>query len=358
MIGPSAAADRPQQPCPCGSGRLFKDCHEKVRSTSPNPIPEGLSWAVATMIGKERARQEWRQIHGPMLPSATTTHPSGDLLVMAGSTIYRMPSGETWYGFIYDLLAKKIGVQWVHDDWRKPDSERSLITKWFSLVQRNELDSKGQFTRWKPSKDIGATLAFRSLAYDIFCMEQGGGAPDELLTRLRKPDQFEGARYEAWAAASLIRAGWKIEFEDEKDRRTSHCEFTATEPKSGRKFSIECKRRHRPSIDHHEVHLKGQRPKLDVSSLIAAALRKKADHPRIIFLDVNMPPQSGNILSAGWIAEFKASKERLEQQLAYRADNAPNAILFATNHPYHYVAKTRPDPKVHFITTSFNRPDL
>lgn len=71
-----------------------------------------------------------------------------------------------------------------------------------------------------------------------------------------------------------------------------------------------------------------------------------------------MPPQAGSIISAGWIKEFKSSKERLEMQPAYRADNAPRAIIFATNHPYHYVAKVPPDPKIHFVTTSFNRPDL
>ena len=352
------AAERSRLPCPCGSGRLFRDCHEKVRTTSPNPIPEGMTWAVATMMGDMRRREEWKNIHGPMIPSVTTKHPDGDTLVSAGSTIYRMLPGETWYGFIYNLLRSKLGPQWMDDDWLKPEAERSLITQWFGLVQRNEVDANGQFTRWTKAKDTGSTLALRSLAYDVFCMEQGGGTPEDLLARLRNRDQFEGARYEAWAAATLVRAGWKIEFEDEKDGSTTHCEFTATAPGSGRKFSVECKRRHRPTIDHPDVYKRGERPKLDVSSLISSALRKKADHARIIFIDMNMPPQAGSIITASWINEFKGSKERLEQQLIYRAANAPNAILFATNHPYHYVAKTRPDPKTHFITTSFNRPDL
>lgn len=310
------------------------------------------------MMGQERMRREWRTLHGPMMPSVTTKHPDGGLLVSAGSSLYRMPEGETWYGFIYDLLAQKLGVPWIDEDWKRPDAERSLITKWFAEIHRKELDANRQFTRWRPAKDTGATLAFRSLAYDIFCLEQSGGVPEEMLARLRKLAQFEGARYEAWAAAAVIRAGWKIEFEDETDRLTSHCEFIATEPKSGRKFSVECKRRHRPAIDHVEVHEKGERPKLDVASLIAAALRKNADYPRLIFLDVNMPPQAVGIISAGWIKEFKSSKERLEMQPAYRANNAPRAIIFATNHPYHYVAKVQPDPKIHFVTTSFNRPDL
>ena len=31
------------------------------------------------------------------------------------------------------------------------------------------------------------------------------------------------------------------EFEDEGDRKTTHCEFTATHGKSGKKFSVEAK---------------------------------------------------------------------------------------------------------------------
>ncbi|WP_295183968.1 hypothetical protein [uncultured Brevundimonas sp.] len=101
----------------------------------------------------------------------TAKHPDGGILVSAGSSLYRMPEGETWYGFIYDLLSHKLGMRWIDEDWTRPDTERSLITKWFAEIQRKELDVNRQFTRWRPAKDTGVTLAFRSLAYDIFCLE-------------------------------------------------------------------------------------------------------------------------------------------------------------------------------------------
>jgi hypothetical protein len=48
-----------------------------------------------------------------------------------------------------------------------------------------------------------------------------------------------------FVAASLLRAGFDIAFEDESDSRTSHCEFTATSKRTGRSFSVEAKSRHR-----------------------------------------------------------------------------------------------------------------
>src|SRR5947199_10373148 len=41
----------------------------------------------------------------------------------------------------------------------------------------------------------------------------------------------------------LVRAGFDLEFEDETDSSRTHCEFTATFPSTGKKFSVEAKMR-------------------------------------------------------------------------------------------------------------------
>jgi hypothetical protein len=292
-----------------------------------------------------------------MLPAVTVRDADGNLIISAGGTLYKSQHDETWHGFLYDLLQIKLTAAWCGAELSKSVEDMHVLMRWFKDVCDRELDKEAKFTRWRADQDVGSALAFRSLAYDVFCLEQGGGAPASLLARLKSPDQFEGARYEAWAAACVLRAGWKIEFEDESDRRSSHCEFTAIHPRSGKKYSVECKRRHR-DLDHPEVLKTGKPIKLDITGLMADALKKKANHDRIIFVDVNMPPHPGTIIEAPWIKAFKRSKELLEQQPAYRANNAPHAFVLATNHPYHYVAKIKPDPKSHFVATSFNKPDL
>src|SRR5262249_25969300 len=156
-----------------------------------------------------------------------------------------------------------------------------------------------------------------SVAFDLLCLVNSIGVPPELIKRLKHPDQFEGARYELWAAASAIRAGFHVEFEDETDRRKSHCEFTATHPRTKRQFSVEAKRRHRKGYNALTVG-RERYVKPDVQGLISDALKKQADHQRIIFVDLNLPPFEKPIPEEPWVPSFKASKELLEKQPAYR----------------------------------------
>ncbi len=41
-----------------------------------------------------------------------------------------------------------------------------------------------------------------------------------------------------FVAASLLRAGFKVEFEDESDSTTNHCEYTATSKKTAAHFLL------------------------------------------------------------------------------------------------------------------------
>jgi hypothetical protein len=143
-----------------------------------------------------------------------------------------------------------------------------------------------------PRSDTGSTLAFRSVAYDVFCLIQVGKITPKLLSRLRHPDQFEGARYELWVAASLARAGFELTFLDEDDRRSRHGELIATHTATGEKFWIEAKRRHR---QREQVLANRKALDVGVQGLIADALAKPAAHTRIIFVDVNLPPWPGSV---------------------------------------------------------------
>ena len=74
----------------------------------------------------------------------------------------------------------------------------------------------------------GVTSAYLALAYGLYSLEHNAKVQGILLKRLNNHDQFYGAYYETSIAAALIRAGFTIEFEDETDGSTSHCELTAT----------------------------------------------------------------------------------------------------------------------------------
>ena len=60
----------------------------------------------------------------------------------------------------------------------------------------------------------GAAAAYFTLAYDLYSLAHNVEIQAKLLARLRNCDGFRGARYEAFVAATLIRAGFAIEFEN------------------------------------------------------------------------------------------------------------------------------------------------
>jgi hypothetical protein len=275
-------------------------------------------------------------------------------LVSAGPNLYLSGSDASWHAFLYDHLQLKLGVDWFWDESSKPVGQMHLLVRWFRDLCAVELDEKCQFTRWSEQTDTGSALAFRSLAYDVWCLEQHSCFSQPTLERLKSKDGFEGARYEIWVAACFTRAGFEIAFEDETDRRRSHYEFVATLAQTGAMYSVEVKRRHRLNIDHARVFEEGQKLALDIAGLISAALRKHADYQRIVFIDINMPPLKDRIVDEHWAAQFRATKETLEMQTPFKGPAAPNAFILATNHPYHYVGATKPDPRQHLLATSFN----
>ena len=90
---------------------------------------------------------------------------------------------------------------------------------------------------------IGVVSAYLQLAYSLYLIAHNQNLEERLIRRLKQPDQFLPAYYEASVFGALIRAGFELEFEDETDSSTTHCEVAATFRKSGRKFSVEAKMR-------------------------------------------------------------------------------------------------------------------
>src|SRR2546426_11959822 len=125
----------------------------------------------------------------------------------------------------------------------------------------------------------GAVSAYNRLAYNLYLIAHNGkDIQTRLLARLKSKDNFQGAYYETQVAAWLIRAGFELEFEDEQDTSTTHCEFTAIHVSTGEKYSVEAKTREtRP----------GGSARTPVGQQLRRALAKKADHKRLVFIDLN-----------------------------------------------------------------------
>jgi hypothetical protein len=179
-----------------------------------------------------------------------------------------------------------------------------------------------------------------------------------LVHRLRIADQFQGARYELYVTASMIRAGFDVELENESDPSRTHYELTATHQRTKRKVSVEAKSTGRPGM----MGKKGQTSSLDdvkakIYEKLQKALLKRADHDHVIFIDENMPPYKGQVFQTPWLDEVASQMKKLEDR--QRDDDPyPPAFLFFTNHPYHYVGNHDVEPGRTAFFTGINRSDL
>jgi hypothetical protein len=205
----------------------------------------------------------------------------------------------------------------------------------------------------KIEKPAAHTIALLSFAYDLYILENNGLLHPRLIERLKLNDQFQGARYEAYVTAAFIKAGFTVVLEDEADRSTSHCEFTATHRASGKAYSVEAKSRVRTGF----LGQAGTRKPLeeieaDMSRLLVGALRKAAAHDRIVFIDINVPPSDVPVPEAGWFQKLASQFTRLAKN--QQGAPLPLAFVFFTNAPYHFIEGDAPLHGAAIVFTGFN----
>jgi len=318
------------EPCPCGSGKKFKKCHGGIRSDpQPRPMPsemaERVRLAIAQHEAKERQRQDQQGLGKPII----STELNGIRVVAVGNTIMYSAKWKTVFDFLGDYLRAKFGEQWGNAELAKPMSQRHPVLVWYDRLcrlQRETIKTPGQV---HSAPMTGAAAAWFNLAYDLYCLEHNAKLQAKLLDRLRNPDLFPGARYEAFVAGTLSRAGFDLEFEDEDDRRSTHVEFTATCKASGKKYSVEAKQR------NTGTDLQSHSRQFRLGRLLQKALRKSANHPRIVFLGIDVPDVHGGGESEipDYLARALTDLRRFEGRLL-NGSPLPPAYLIVTNRPF------------------------
>jgi hypothetical protein len=245
----------------------------------------------------------------------------GMRIVMAGPQIFGIPSTWTFHEFLLSYGNSQLGADWIIAN----AVNHQLVTHLLNGI------AGIRPTGIRDGKLLGATMngdlfAFLSFAYDLFTLADNAEVQRSLFARLRRSDQYQGARYEMFVAASLLRAGFQIAFEDESDSTTSHCEFTATSKQTNHSFSVEAKSRHRKSPDSDD----NTTLQAGMYRLMQPALAKNVSHDRIIFADVNLPPDDKPVFQQSWHQEVAATLNQLEQKQREN-DPWPQAIIFFTN---------------------------
>jgi hypothetical protein len=267
----------------------------------------------------------------------------GKRVVRVGDHLWYGPESTTFPEFLFFYLYMQIGEEWHAEQEANVPHKRHVVRNWFDgyfshlaeIAKIKSVDTAGIL--WlKPN---GCMKSLIDLAYDLYVIRDHALLQDRLLRRLKEPRQFQGARYEAFVIAAMIRAGFDIEFVDEEAGTAKCPEFIATDKLNGRKFAVEAKSHHRQGV---LGAVEGSNFKLRVVPLINSALAKKSDLPMIVFVDLNLPAYDGYPKSKPWFAEFKRALDRLPK----RDDGSYEfAVAIFTNIPSHYSVDSSPAPK-------------
>ena len=299
-------------PCPCGSGKKYKKCHGGIAHLERiSKVMAALPGMRARHEAKEHQRTEQQGLGKPIIAAKMD---NGHQFVAVKNRLLHSRKWKTFHDFLGDYLKDAVGSEWGNAELQRPFDQRHPILVWYhKLCEQQRLFIK-EPGRVSSARMTGAVAAYMHLAYDLYALDHNAELQAKLIARLHNKEHFPGARYEVQVAAMLVRAGFTLAFENEDDRSTSHCEFTATHARTGKQYSVEAKRSESGRVNRQ----------------IVRALKKAANHTRIVFVDLNTPdPSTGEEVPAYVQRAFDLLRrfEAFDPQ----AQRLPPAYVFLTN---------------------------
>lgn len=333
-------------PCPCGSGKKFKHCHGKDGATTFLPseqIKEGLRAHQA----KEAIRVKQQGLGNPII----STEFQGHRFVAVKNKLHYSKNWIFFTDFLADYIRMTIGGDWGNAELQRPFEDRHPLMQWYDcycrLQQRHAKEPGEPYS----AEISGVVNCYLGLAYNLYLIRHNVALQGLYVERLKVADQFQGAYHELMIANILIRAGFELELEDETDRRSKHCEFSATSIRTGKKYSVEAKMRSETGV-LAKTHGKSEGdPTARLIKHVNAALAKPADGERLIFVDVNTDPIDPKDLAEGeaTVPRWVTGAENKLGNLERRIGDDVQAYIFVTNMSFH---RSLEDTFLgHFLTT-------
>ncbi|AVH45649.1 YecA family protein [Agrobacterium tumefaciens] len=314
-------------PCPCRSGRLYRQCHGHylkhldILSGAIRPLEE----VMRNVSFDELLSTSVKRIHGYGRPIESWSR--GEVrFVRVKNTELSSQNWRTFLDFLLGYVIHCFGKDWWSAELAKSLSDRHPVVvqseQIRETVNKGELNAQG-LVNLSPT---GPMLSLIGLAYDLYLCAHNEEIPTELMRRLKDPGQYEGALYEAFVISLFARAGFEIEFENENDVSQTHCEFTATNRGTGLKFSVEAK-----AVTSRSTKAGGSLSHPPIRGKLHDALKKKAEYPRVVFIEVNRSIKEGG--PPAWLESFYNQITEAEKTLTIDKRPAPPAYVFVTNRP-------------------------
>ncbi len=299
---------------------------------------------VRTTIEKQKIHEHERiKKYGYVKPIISCLH-KGVRIVAVKSSVTWSASWKTVPDFLLDYIVQVLGHEWFVQESKKHKNERHEIVLWgkgaYNFLSKHE----------NTGRDIhyahvdGMTRAYLILAYELFILDTHDVLQNEVVRRLKLRANFQGALHELFVASTMIKAGFTLEMEDEKDKLRKHVEFIATHNRTGQKIAVEAKSKHRNNVLGFKDRNARKNDNLNVEHLLVKAFEKQEGNIYAVFIDINLPYSNQDKLpltKRPWMIEFSDTLDDLQSKLEY--DKEPYNIIVVSNHPHHYNKPNFPD---------------
>ncbi len=301
------------------------------------PSKDEIAEVIKIFREKEQKRLDFVERYGHMrLPMVQKV---GDKVFTAieGSLYKQVQEGP--YGFmniIHDHALHFFGDAFLEVEESKPFDQRHPAIQWMHAYVE---DRNNQLNAGKSDDEVdqlGVGAAWFRFAYDLHTIRDNAKLRRHFKERIPYPSAFQGIRHELRVAALCIVAGFTVEFEDETDNSRGHPEFVAIDRFSSAKIAVEAKSRHRRGVLSFESG-KYETPgnNVNIRDIVKDAYQTETELPLYVFVDVNLPPVTGEEQLQEWFAEIHDTMGNLESE-GY-ADSCPANVTFFCNDPSHYL---------------------
>ena len=341
--------------------KSFNINSEKKRKRAENTssikksIEKALPEIRKKMLEHDIKQAQHKAQYGDVKQQITTDF-QGLKFVAVGNQLHYGKSWKTFPDFLVGYLSNKLTPDWGNAEIAKPDDEKHQIVKLYQQYclwqQKQKKDNDGIYR----TLHSGVSAAYLQLAYDLYALDHHSKLQEEVIKRLKNKKGYQGARYELTVAATFIRAGFDIEYEDETDKANKHAEFLSTHKNTGQKIAVEAKSRHREGIlGHPGIPKEQSKVRAGINRILNSALKKEIEFPYIICIDLNIPPIEGDIFESEVLKEIARTLETKERKLS-EPNGFPATMYVFTNYPHHYVHPDQLDPKKTWVSTLVKKP--
>lgn len=294
-----------------------------------NELPKETQKMFRELQVKHKIASSYHMNHLGHTPEINSCIFHGRRLVgLGGALVHSDNLDRDWnepIDFLISHLKTTLGNQWFEDELKKDHKDRHIILNWAVDSNYKILDATKPLDSRKFN---GSALAYLDLAYDLFVLHNAGYVTERLITRLKSGQGFNGARYELFVIATMIRAGFLIEPFDETLGAGKVTECKATYIETGAVIQVEAKTR---NVKYVLGSKEGKSKNVHLYDKLREAVEKDVKQPYIIFVDLNFP-EFKVMKDSEKLVKVRREHEKLVKNFP---DDLPNVIIY-TNIPFHY----------------------